>query len=528
MVEDFRALAEATTPDGLPRYPERPLLEDVARFLVRGGSGPNPDAAFYELCHLVNAIDASENARDRRNAFFLGPERASAARFHARLDHALSKNGWRRPGFSRTDEGVVMRYADVDFTVRFGRMPFLAALYEFLAGMDEFAFYAELQTIFDGMTSRLPDLKAIQAASNRIASHFRQYRRRHLARTQQEGKFDLILGFLAERSPPDRLVIDDAGVFDFWAKTSSSGDFRAYRTVFDAFVNFLRAVDAAGRAEAMVRALPIGVDRQKGEVEPDDSNGHLDGWSEWVSPLSLLDEGPAAGIKFFKGEGERKPIELLMRYGPMAARLPLAFLRLESFGPVQSAITNDLQIGRGRDRVESRALCGDAEPYQNIIERFERITEIVARLQKAAFYVLHKASQGAQNDATDKATVVAKTAPDVAALFNQARAGSEDGPELPASEAIERMVAEAAKTFHSIARKGFDEAGLADEARVEGFRLGAGALIAIGAQLDNYLAAATRIERMEQRSGRLSLDEWFEADRNAFRERFCALYGVTP
>jgi len=218
MVEDFRALVEATAPNGAPRYRTYPLLEELARFLVRGANGPNRDAAFYELCHLVNAVDASGDGRDRRNTFFMGPEQALSRHFRARLDGALAKRGWRRPGFARTDEGIAIRYPDGDFVIRFSRMPFLAAVYEFLAGMEAFTFYPELQAIFDEMTRQAPDIKAIQAASNRIASQFRQYRRRHLAQTQQEGKFDLILGFLVERSPAGRVVIDDASVFDFWSE----------------------------------------------------------------------------------------------------------------------------------------------------------------------------------------------------------------------------------------------------------------------------------------------------------------------
>jgi hypothetical protein len=521
MVEDFRAIAEATAASGAPRYREHPVLENLGRFLVRGAGGPNRDAAFYELCHLVNAVDASENGRDRRNTFFLGPEQATSGHFRARLDSSLAKGGWRRPGFARTDEGVSIRYADGEFTIRFGRMPFLAALYEFLAGMDAFGFYGELNTIFDDMTRAASDVKAIQTASNRIASRFRQYRRRYLAQTRQEGKFDVILGFVLARSPAGRLLVDDAAVLDFWSDKSSSGDFRSYRTVFDAFANFLRSLDEANRAEALARAVPIGIDRENGEVEPDDSTAGMDELQEWISPLALLDQGPAAAIKFFKKEGERKPMEYLMHYGPTAIRLPLAFLRLESFGPVQSAITTDLQIGRGRERVESRAACTEATPYCGIVAGFESSLENVKRLQKAAFYALHKSSQG-RTGSLGQANVVALRVPDSTLLFDQARASVEAGRELPDGPAIEKVAAEAGKVFRSVARKGFDEAGLADDARIEGFRVGAQALLTVGRQIERYLAAAGRVAR-----GGQTLEAWFDVDRRAFRERFRVLYGVS-
>lgn len=513
LVEDFRALAEATAPDGEPRYRERPLLEDLARFVARAAGGPNRDAAFYELCHLVNAVDAAGNSRGRRNAFFLEPEAATPARFRARLDRALARGGWRRPGFERTSEGIVMRYPDGEFTVRFGRIPFLAALYEFMAGMEDFAFYADLEAILDEMTQTPADVKRVQAASNRIASHFRQYRRRHVTQAQHDGKFDVLFGFLAERSPEGALVVDDAGVLDFWTQKSTAGDFRAYRTVFDAFATFLRVLEEASRGEAMAHAAPIGIDREQGEVEPDDSNGLGAGLDEWVSPLRVLDEEPAASIKFLKKEGERKPMEALMHYGPAAIRLPLAFLRLESFGPVQSAITTDLQIGRTRDG--DRAACAEADSYDQIVTRLENILALVKRLQKAAFYALHRDCQGQLTRAANVLSFSSGT------VFDQARARIEQARDLPDEAAFAQLAAEAAKAFRSMARKGFDEAGLGDAQRQRGFEIGAGALIAAAAQLEAYLVAAKRT------GGRaLTLEQWFEADRLTFSARFRVLYGV--
>jgi hypothetical protein len=512
LVEDFRALAEATAPDGEPRYRERPLLEDLARFVVRGAGGPNRDAAFYELCHLVNAVDAAGGGRDRRSAFFLEPEAATPARFQARLDRALTRGGWRRAGFQRTREGIVIRYSDAEFTIRFGRMPFLAALYEFLAGMEEFAFYGELESILDELVRAPAELKHVQAASNRIASHFRLYRRRHVTHAQHESKFDILFGFLSERSPEGALVIDDASVLEFWAQKSAAGDFRAYRTVFEAFANFMRALEDAGRSEAMAQAAPIGVDRERGEVEPDDSTGGFATADEWISPLAVLDEEPAAAIKFLKKEGERKPVEALMHYGPAAIRLPLAFLRLEAFGPIQSAITTDLQIGR-RERIEDRAGCAEAAPYGEIATRFENILTLLKRLQKAAFYALHRSGQ-------DKHAQAGKVLNfSVGTLFDQARSMIEQDRDLPDAEAVEQLTAEAAKTFRAIARKGFDEEGLGDAQRVRGFEIGAGALVAAAMHLESYLAAARRI-------GGPVLEQWFDADRRTFSERFRVLYGV--
>jgi len=492
MVEDFRALLEATAPDGSPRYRTRPTLETLARFLVGNGGGPNRDAPFYELCHLVNAVDAAGGARDRRHAFFLAPEAASPQRFRARLDHALTLGGWRRDGFTRDTNGVTIDYGDGAFSVHFARMPFLAALYEFFMGMDDFTFYPELQAAFDEMGRGAHSVRTVQAASNRIASHFRHYRRRHMAHIRHDGKFDMLLKFLMQRSPEGTVSVDDAAVFDFWAGHATSGDFRAYRTVFDAFVHFMRAMEEAERAQSLANAAPVGTNRDDGEVEPNNDNDIVTS-DDWVSPFTLLDQEPAAAIKFFKKEGERKPLEFLMHYGPAAIRLPLAFLRLEAFAPVQSGITTDLQVGRGLARVKDRVMCTDATPYVEMIATYESLLKIISRLQKAAFYALHKNKDGTDDDL--------------------------DANDLSASD-MDMLLIEAAKTFRAIARKGFDENELA--ANAEGFRLAAAALPAMGAQIVRYLAVAERLARAER------LETRFAKDRQAFSERFCMLYGVTP
>ncbi|MBT7977492.1 MAG: hypothetical protein HN557_12585, partial [Rhodospirillaceae bacterium] len=65
LLADFRALAEATTMDGAPRHAPRPVLNWLARVIVGREGGPNRDTPLYELCHLVNAIEAGGDGPDR-------------------------------------------------------------------------------------------------------------------------------------------------------------------------------------------------------------------------------------------------------------------------------------------------------------------------------------------------------------------------------------------------------------------------------------------------------------------------------
>ena len=104
----------------------------------------------------------------------------------------------------------------------------------------------------------------------------------------------------------------------------------------------------------------------------------------WESPLHIFDEKPTSEVKFFKQKNERAPIEQLMKYGPYANSLPIAFLRTETFGAVQSGITNDLQIKRGAQSIKNRITCNDASSYDEIMEVFEDIFEHVKKLELAS------------------------------------------------------------------------------------------------------------------------------------------------
>ena len=61
LLEDFRTLAEGG------RFVREPILKWLAKFVVGNSGGPNRDSPIYELCHLVNAIDAAGTAPERQS-----------------------------------------------------------------------------------------------------------------------------------------------------------------------------------------------------------------------------------------------------------------------------------------------------------------------------------------------------------------------------------------------------------------------------------------------------------------------------
>lgn len=517
LLADFKAIGEATAPDGSSKYSHAPVMVWLAKFITGAAGGPHKDTPIFELCHLVSAIDAlGKGSGEERALFFLGVDKALPSIYRARIDQNLEFEGWQKPGFARSSGGLQIEYDEDVFEIRFGRMPFLAALYEFLIGMDGYDFYTELNDIFDEMSAGTIDQAVIKAASNKISSRLRKYRRQHLTRAQHDEKFDRIYGFLKTRESAEehgQIRIDDPAVLDFWLEYSAGGEFRTYKTVFDGFVNFMRAVEQADLQDTVENAAVIGIDFEAQEVEPEDQAGDFEGLGDWQSPLHIIDTGPAGEIKFFKKEGERKPIEALMQYGPYAARLPRAFLQLEAFGVIQTAITTDLQVKRGSESLRKRFACEDSMAYPGKFTQLQTILDHVRQLQRASYFVL------AGQDFTERGDNVVSISPDnPTSIFEIAR--NNTAIEESEIENCAAIMKEAEMAFKTLTRKGFDEDILDDPEGLEGFRMGAGALLSISGQLERFLA---RMELLDHHDS--SLEEKFGEDKKIFSDQFNLLYG---
>jgi hypothetical protein len=510
LIAEFRALADATDMDGGPKYAPKPVLQGLARFITGASGGPNKDSELFELSHLIAILAKLALGPDVRAEFFLGATKAAASVFRA----TIQGYGGAGDGISIDDGGVNITYGEAEFGVRYGRMPLLAALYEFLIASDGFENYQAVNDVFDGLSEGAMSVRQIQDAANALSSIVRQYRRKHIHRSKYDEKFNAILTFLRARTGENQIHIDDETVLEFWVSNNDAGDFRVYKTVFEGFIEFIKAFDMGGRTDAVERSAVIGTDFEAHEVEPDDQTDDIFSLSDWQSPLAVIAEGAAADIKFFKKESEQKPIEALMQYGPYAQRLALAFLRLESFGPIQAGITNDLQVKRGRASIEARITCGDASEYRDKVASFDAILDHVKQLQKAAYHVL--TSQSGQSGQESNVVSLFGDAPETS--FEAAR----NNDALAEVDAVARaeIGAEAEVVFRKIVRKGFEESVLQSDDHIEGFRIGAGALVAMESLLRRYIKTAGAFD-----NGHPDLAERFASDRAAFAARFQTLYG---
>lgn len=486
ILADFALIAEVADADGVPRYSPGNVCLPLARYLAGRGGSSHRDTPLYELCQLIRAIDAAGHGPDRIWLFFLGQERVSTNGCRKALREALAAGGWSRPGFAVDETGIVVDYADGGFQLHYARMPFLIGLYEFVLGMEDFGFAEEFNTITADLVSGPAEEATIRVASNALASRMRRYRREHLSYMRHESTFDAILTFTRDG---DTAAFDDETILAFW-QAHNTGDFRLYATAFDAFVTFARVMAASETGAARWAAQTLDGSADDGGVDATDASAFED--SDWQSPLPLLDRDPASRIRFLTRATERRALDGLMQYGPHALRLPLSFLRREIFGPVQSAITTDLQTRRDRSRVVQRLDCADAESYVGWRGRMEELAAQVRKLQMASLHVLLSCGD------------------DPPEAF----------PEVMEEAARAALLRDCARIFRKIGRRGFQHRALADPTHREGFRIGADVLRRTGAQIDAILDVLTGLDGTD---GRLSAQ--YAGDRTRFAREFRKLYG---
>jgi hypothetical protein len=468
-LSDFRLLAESgryQSSSG-PRGGPSPLARLAA--FVAGRGGERRDRPIYELCHFVVALAdhgmGSEGERIRL-LFGLDPVTPGTIRkaIGARTDDV-------------EDDGLAHGEGEKRFLTSYRRAPFLFAVHEFLAQMDACVYYGELNDVFEKMLSEGGDEAAIRVASNAIARRLAQYRRAHFDWSASAETFAVLSRFLSGREGEARWRIDDETIFEFWRENSVRGRFREYRTSFDAFTRLMRALDGAARIRDAERVLPLGAARDAGEFDLAEAADAEWGQMEWENPLACFEDERLQRINFFKMASEHRPMEALMHYGPYALRLIHAFLRLESFAPIQSAISNDLRVGRGSASVSRRLELGAATTYREKQRQLKELLDHVSALMQATLYVV----------------------------------GSEDLP-TEVSDAAERK-------YRAIRRRGFEKNGHRDAEQTAAFTTAAEKLPLIADQLRNFL------NRLDHLGDQVFLEQLFETDKREFRHQFRLLYG---
>ena len=510
---DFRCLADATSASGGPRYRNKAHLSWLSAVIAgEHMSAQNRDEPLYALCHLVLMIDAAWPGAEGRWMALLAADQPSLQQFRAWFDENTVDAGWKKPGFAVTPKGVSGTAGDAPWHIYFGRMVSLAALFEFLIGMEAGAHHAEIESTFEALCAGDSGEAEIRGASNALAKILRSYRRRHFSRAVHEERFNTLYRFLSDRSPDGRIVIDDQAIFVFWLE--STGDaFVSYAGAAEAMIKLYRLFAASEIGVAIDDAAPFGAERDEWDAS-EDALGDMPG-GPWRSPFEVIDAPPASAIKFFKKEGERKPLANVAAFGPEVEALPLTVLRLDSFGAVQSAISNDLRLSRGT--LAARLSCEGAHSYQTLYDTLRGLKPHLEALQKATLWAIYSHGRVDGHSGRDGRTATAAGADNVIAFPGNAAPQLAVPDEDVPSEQHAQILSDAERAFKAMTRKGFDAVSLRDDEHVAGFYVGAGAVLQIADVLERYLRTLTRYQQ--------HLDDMFERDRALFAQRFEILYG---
>lgn len=474
----LQAVAESTASDGEPRYSMK-VCRALNRLIVcRMYAVP-----VLQLCHLANVADACTPRRGSYEHLLLGLDRVTGSGFRGWVGAAVASHGWRRPGCEVTDSGVAIRYSDGLFNVGFARMPLLAALFEFLCGTVGYAALDdELSTMLETPNSEA----AVRKAVNGIERHLYAYLSENLPGVQRQGKFQALLDHARSAPAAPDLVVDDETILGFWREKSlatDSGDFRLFRSVFDAYMAFLSAIEIATDRDAVARARPVGADVESGEIDVAALLDDAEATGSWNSPLDVLSEST---VKFLN-QSETTALQRLQEHGPRALKLPWSLARAEIFGDAQARITQAMRRNVEPEPFSQLLACDGAESYADWRNRLADLAERIGRTLQASLHVVLQSKGG--DGTTDERLEAAQ-----------------DG---------------ARRAFRRISRQGFgDDAALAGE-RIGEFESGADALAAIIDQIRAFL-------RVLEGSGQAEtdLDDRFAYDRDIFSDQFLRIYGA--
>ncbi len=486
VVQQFKDLIETD------RFYGASISKRLSLILTGGGvGGGNRDTPIYELCHLVAFLNAlGFEGRNARFEFFLGLDKVTSSAIQKIIEDRSLEMGWPTEAYSLTKKGLKYSHGDGNFEIWYDRIPVLVAFFEFLAGVDDATFFCEMDDIFENISASPPKISEIQHASNSIAAKMRLWRRANITWAEHEEKFDRLASFLTRNKTGTSWEIHDDTILNFWIENSIGvkRPIREYATVFDAFMTLVTVLQSGEAAEAASNARRIGTSYEDDEI--DIANDDFDiprntknkiaykaEVSEWSSPLDIFDDPTLQSIGFFKDKTERQPMGKLMAYGPHAIGFQRAFLRLETFSPIQSVISNSLRFKAGNDKVQDAISCSTAQSYEIYCKALEKIKSHTYNLSLAVMHVLQFTK--AETDAN----------------FN--------------------VVSDAAqKAFKDLRRKGFDETAF-DERRYFDFLNAAEALPKILSQLTIFI----------KNLAPQNLIQIFKDDVEKFSQQFKKIYG---
>jgi hypothetical protein len=534
----LRLVADAGGAAG-PRY-HPGVIRELTRVIATRAYG----RPVLELTHLLH-MTAILSRRQGYPAFFWGVAAATSGAFRD-MAAMMARRPPADAALAVDMGGLAYAFPDGEFAVRYGRMPFLAALLEFLVTVLGFP---AVDAVAAASSAGGMRLKAVSAKAQDLSDRLTGYLHGRLPARQHQRKFAALVEHLVRRNGRGFAIdaVDDEAVLSFWTGAACGGepvdDFRTFRATLEAFVRFRRALALAGESRALVQARPIGQDRSVGEVDPGTAEAEalaeaLAGDDEDAGLLDLLAAPPADRVKLLN-KRETAALAQLASSGVHAAALPLSHLRAEVFGDQQSRL---IEAARRRLAAGERRRLADEAPAESYRDRQALLHHLAAHCRTCRLAALHVLAWQRRPEAVallldlapgldarslagtlagdgEDGTVVSLAARRLADRLLDALAGGTPLPNVPGSAELPALVLVARRAHGGIARKGFTEEERAEPATADAFAAAAGPLRRLEHALAGFLAA---LDRSLAATGP---DGQFAADRGAFAAAFRYLYG---
>lgn len=522
LIQAIQSLADATARDGF-RYEPR-----VIRSLVQLIAARAYGRTLLELSHLLTL---AERAGGRHGAagFFWGIEQARGPAFQ----QVLLMN-WDDIADTGLDaelvaDSVRINHPDGGFLVHFGRMPLLAALFEFLVVTIG---YEAVTAASKVMTQGRASARAAAACSNDLSRLLYDYLRGRLPSAQHHRQHRRMVDHMTREKGGSFQVadIDDASVLGFWVwaterHADEPREVKSLRAMVLAFIQLRRAFQAVLDRRTVDGARSIGTDVDAGEVDPEALELTLEGLEEDRDRVAELTSAPLNTVKFLnKREVER--LDLIGRHGEHGKALALSVLRAGVYGDLQGRLTEARRRHKGADEILALIKEGPAETYADRLGGLRKLSNHLANCRLAALHVL------GQHRVMDALGLLIDLFPDLDLGLPPQQPVAEGVAEIIPIQAksllralalgedpVATQAADAAKGFAAISRQGFSEEAVADPAHAEVFSTAAPALAAILSDLEDYLDRVTRL------IGPDALVFPMDRDQAIFADTFRTLYG---
>lgn len=525
LTQCLNVVQEATVYDD-NKYSEKTCRE-LARIIVCRTYAP----VIHELFHLV-VIAAHGGSYNRRyEGLFWDTGAARAGNFRT----YLTARPWDSTPVSVDIGEASVSYKDKPFAVSYGRMPLLSALMEFL--MTALG-YTPLDEAIAPLMGKMPSAADVSDAAKNMSRRLYAYLQDHLPPVQEQKKNRSFLAFAAERGGGTLTAqsLDDEFVMDYWISHSdgtedqvSGIDARTFRSVFEAAARLISILRYAEEKYRMGEALPIGTNREAGEVDPEDFEQAIGEIDESDDLLGNVNETIGDEVKFLN----KRELEILreaVHVDTVARALPRSILRNAVFGQAQARLT---QAQRGKPKKGEIDILIGQLPNQNYTARLEDYRALVDHMDRmllAGLYVL--ASKGRDS----AITLALKICPEldltgIALDIDELLDADDDVISFQAATArrqffsallsegggaIEGLGADARAAFKAISRKGFSDTDISDEKTTAPFFEGTTLLLRVRRELMAYL---------ETHAASIDWDVQFDTDKPAFIKQFSLLYG---